>query len=188
MCVCVRVFEKIMFASSVVLPYRCVDKAQCVMQPLVGRHCGFLLWAGQFDRKSKSRINVTSSLMDALFSPVLLLLFFPAVDKRLHLWLIKHVSWPCASPCTCVCMTVCMKICVRVFICVCVHGCTTVHWCLCVFCIFTCISPFCFLSCFDLPLVSPIGSLLVYRRAIDSAKGYKLRFKRYVTQPIEFYI
>lgn len=52
----------------------------------------FLLPGRQFDRKSKSQINVTNSLMDALFTRLLLLLFLAAPEKCLHRFLIKHAN------------------------------------------------------------------------------------------------
>lgn len=53
--------------------------------------------------------------MDALFSPVLLLLFFPALDKRLDLWLIKHVFWSRVRNPAHVCVAVCMQMRVRTY-------------------------------------------------------------------------
>lgn len=101
MCLCVCVCIQLCAILNTVMQVFLVDEAPSVELPLVGMYCWFLLWTRQFDRKSKSRINVTSSLTDALFSPVLLLLFNPAVDKHLHLWLIKHVFCLCVCSCTC---------------------------------------------------------------------------------------
>lgn len=144
MCLCVCVCIQLCAILNTVMQVFLVDEAPSVELPLVGMYCWFLLWTRQFDRKSKSRINVTSSLTDALFSPVLLLLFNPAVDKHLHLWLIKHVF--CLCVCSCTCEYDCVhadeskNLCNGVN-CDCVHECKTVAACLCVFCKCRCVSP-----------------------------------------------
>lgn len=140
----------------VVIQVCLVDKAQCAVYPLVGTYCWSLLWSRQFDRKSKSRINVTSSLTDALFSPVLLLLFFPALDKRLHLWLIKHVVWSCVCALLHTCAYDCVHADENLYkgIHLWLHA-WVAKLCVFKFCICTRISPLCFVFfSFDLPLVS----------------------------------
>lgn len=129
--------------------------------------------------------------MVALFAAVHLLLFFPVPDKHLRLRLIKHVFW--------------LRVTAHVCVCVCSHNCIHADeiekrcrgiylWYSivleCVFCVYVHMSPLCRLFFFflTLPWCLPIMPLLVFRWTIDSATGYKLRFKCYVILPIEFYI
>lgn len=97
-CVCVCLFQRwdIMFIFCICTKCwtsgcRCSFSTRFHMQRYRLVCCWFLLWSGQFDRKSKPTINVTSSLTVALCWPLLLLLFFPALNKHLHLRLIKLV-------------------------------------------------------------------------------------------------